>query len=190
MKKLFLLLSAIIAILVFLNIAQYNSRAGLKDQLSTQKENVKNLMQGERTYRINDSLKAVEINALQLDKKQFEELVREKDKQIEMIRAQKNKTIEYFTEVTKTDSFCITKFDTIYKGNDTCYGYNDKYLSFLSCNDTAYFETYDTIKQTISKHYKHKFLWWKWKVDGITQDAWSTNPHTSIHFQDFIKVVD
>ena len=42
----------------------------------------------------------------------------------------------------------------------------------------------------ISKHYKHKFLWFRWGVDGITQDVWSTNPHAHIHFDEFVRIND
>lgn len=41
------------------------------------------LVSKERTYRICDSINVAEIQALQLDKKQFEKLVLDKDKQIQ-----------------------------------------------------------------------------------------------------------
>ena len=71
---------------------------------------------------------------------------------------------------------------------DSCKDYADKYINVNICDGLITATVSDTITQVISKHYAHKFLWWKWKIDGINQDIMSTNPHSSIVFDKFVKV--
>lgn len=187
-NKFLLIAIAIITVLVAFMVTQCSKIGNLKEEVKEQKENVKILKYKEHLYHISDSVKVAEIRALQLDKKQFEDLVLEKDRQIEQIRNERKKEIEYYSRLTKTDSFYITQFDTIYVGKDTCFSYDDGYLSLTTCKGFSSIETKDTIKQVISAEYKHKFLWWKWGLKGITQDVWSTNPHSNIHFEEFVKL--
>lgn len=187
-NKFLLIAIAIITVLVAFMVTQCSKIGNLKEEIKEQKENVKILKYKEHLYHISDSVKVAEIRALQFDKDQFEKLILEKDRQIEQIRNERKKDIDYYTKLSKTDSFFITKFDTIFVGKDTCICYDDDYLSFSMCNGFTKFTTNDTIKQVISTEYKHKFLWWKWGIKGITQDVWSTNPHTNIHFEEFVKI--
>ena len=191
MRKNTLILLGIIILLVILAIFQGKTISRLSAEVERQKANVEVLVGNERVYKICDSIKVAEIYALQFDKEQFEKLVLEQDKQIKELKNQRKKDIEYYSKLSKTDSFYIdnSRVDTVYVSDiDTCVGFMDNYVTYLHCNNTTLITTHDTIKQVISKHYKHKFLWWRWKVDGITQDVWSTNPHSSIHFQKFIQV--
>lgn len=190
MRKSMLILLGIIILLVILAIFQGKSVSRLSAEVERQKANVEVLVGNERIYKICDSIKVAEIYALQFDKEQFEKLVLEQDKQIKCLKNQRKKDIEYYSQLNKRDTFFIdnSRIDTFLVGADSCYGYFDGYLTFLHCPNETLIQTNDTIKQVISKHYKHKFLWWRWKVDGITQDVWSTNPHSSIHFQKFIQV--
>lgn len=190
MRKNTLILLGIIILLVILAIFQGRKVSRLSAEVERQKANVEVLVGNERIYKICDSIKVAEIYALQFDNEQFEKMVLEKDKQIKELKNQRKKDIEYYSKLAKADTYVVyrDKFIEIPYGNDTCVGYYDNYIQLTQCPDCTYIEIQDTIKQVISKHYKHKFLWWRWKVDGITQDVWSTNPHSSIHFQKFIQV--
>ena len=192
MKKITLIGLVIIIILVILAVFQGSKISRLSDEVERQKANVETLVSKERTYRICDSINVAEIQALQLDRKQFEKLVLDKDRQIQELQDKRKKDIEYYTRLAKTDTYYVYKdrFIEVPIGNDTCLGYYDNYIQLTQCPDCTYIEIQDTIKQTISKHYKHKFLWFRWGVDGITQDVWSTNPHSNIHFEEFVKIDD
>lgn len=193
MKKNTLILLAIIIILVILAIFQGRRVSRLSDEVERQERNVEVLRDHERLYKICDSINVAEIKALELDNKQFNKLVREKDRQISEIQEKRKKDIEYYSSLAKTDTFLIdnTRIDTFYvTETDTCVGFMDDYVTYVHCNNETLITTRDTIKQVISKHYKHKFLWFRWGVDGITQDVWSTNPHSNIHFEEFIRIDD
>lgn len=190
MKKTILILLAIIVILLVLLAVSWRSVCRLSDDVERQRSNVEALRDQQRVYKICDSINVAEINALRLDSRQYEKLIKEKDKQIQEIKSSRKKEIEYYTSLTNTNTVVIdnSRIDTVYLLNDTCVGFMDDYVTYLHCKDETLITTNDTIKQIISKHYKHKFLWWRWKVDGFTQDVWSTNPHSNLHFEEFVRV--
>ena len=45
-----------------------------------------------------------------------------------------------------------------------------------------------TLRQALSVEYKHRFLWWQWKVKGIRQIISSDNPHVEIKYTEMIKI--
>lgn len=157
-----------------------------KAEANKQKENVAILTSENTRYKINDSLNAIEYQALRMDRDQFKKVYEEANKELKRINNAGKKQPEKYTVITKRDSFYFPVHDTIIR-EDTCAGYNDRYISFLKCGDTAYIEQYDTLKQVISKEYKHRFLWFRWGVKGITQDAWSTNPRTRLTVEKFVS---
>lgn len=45
-----------------------------------------------------------------------------------------------------------------------------------------------TLRQAISLEYKHKFLWWQWKVKAVHQTISSDNPHVQIKYSEMIMI--
>lgn len=45
-----------------------------------------------------------------------------------------------------------------------------------------------TLRQAISLEYKHKFLWWQWKVKAVHQTISSDNPHAQIKYSEMIMI--
>lgn len=45
-----------------------------------------------------------------------------------------------------------------------------------------------TLHQAIAVEYKHKFLWWRWKVKGIRQIITSDNPYVEVKYSEYIRV--
>lgn len=45
-----------------------------------------------------------------------------------------------------------------------------------------------TLNQAISIEYKHKFLWWQWKVKAVHQTISSDNPYAEIKYSEYIKI--
>lgn len=192
MRKSTLIFLAILIALIILAVFQGRKISRLSTELDQQKQNVEILKGNERIYRICDSIKVAEIYALQLDRKQFDALVKAKDRELSQIKDARKKDLEYYTKLAKQDSCVIyrDKFIEVPYGNDSCLGYYDAYIEVTHCPDCTYIETHDTIKQVISAQYRHKFLWWKWGLEGFSQDVWSTNPHSRIHFEEFVKLND
>ncbi len=45
-----------------------------------------------------------------------------------------------------------------------------------------------TLNQAVFVEYKHKFLWWRWKVKGVRQIITSDNPYVEIGYSEYIKI--
>ncbi len=45
-----------------------------------------------------------------------------------------------------------------------------------------------TLNQAVFVEYKHKFLWWRWKVKGVRQTITSDNPYVEIEYSEYIKI--
>ena len=45
-----------------------------------------------------------------------------------------------------------------------------------------------TLNQTVFVEYKHRFLWWRWKVKGVRQLITSDNPYVEIEYSEYIKI--
>lgn len=44
------------------------------------------------------------------------------------------------------------------------------------------------IQQAVFPEYKHKFLWWRWGIDGFSQIITTDNPHVKIVYSEYIKI--
>ncbi len=45
-----------------------------------------------------------------------------------------------------------------------------------------------TLNQAVFVEYKHKFLWWRWKVAGVHQTITSDNPYVAIEYSEYVKI--
>lgn len=45
-----------------------------------------------------------------------------------------------------------------------------------------------TLNQAIWVEYKHRFLWWRWKVKAIHQSISTDNPHVQLRYSEFISI--
>ena len=45
-----------------------------------------------------------------------------------------------------------------------------------------------TLNQAVWIEYKHRFLWWRWKVKAVHQTITSDNPHVEIGYSEFIRM--
>ena len=44
------------------------------------------------------------------------------------------------------------------------------------------------LNQAIWIEYKHRFLWWRWKVKAVHQTITSDNPHVEIEYSEYVKL--
>lgn len=166
----------------------FKAKKEYKSKYEIEQSNVFTLKKGQRDYIIKDSINAVEQYALRLSRDEFKDLYEKTQKEIKYLNNHPKKEIHY---VTKFNTVSDTKLriDTlVVYTKDSCKSYTDGFTTISLCKDSVYVQSVDTITQFISKHYKYKFLWWKWKMDGITQDVYSTNPHNHIIFEEFLQI--
>lgn len=45
-----------------------------------------------------------------------------------------------------------------------------------------------TLNQAVYVEYKHKFLWWRWRVKAVHQTITSDNPYVEIEYSEYIKI--
>jgi hypothetical protein len=45
-----------------------------------------------------------------------------------------------------------------------------------------------TLHQAVFVEYKHRFLWWRWRVKGVRQIITSDNPYVEIEYSEYIKI--
>jgi hypothetical protein len=45
-----------------------------------------------------------------------------------------------------------------------------------------------TLNQAVFVEYKHRFLWWRWKVKGVHQTITSDNPYVEIEYSEYIRI--
>ncbi len=45
-----------------------------------------------------------------------------------------------------------------------------------------------TLNQAVFVEYKHRFLWWRWKVKGVRQTITSDNPYVEIEYSEYIRI--
>lgn len=45
-----------------------------------------------------------------------------------------------------------------------------------------------TLNQAVYVEYKHRFLWWRWKVKAVHQTITSDNPYVEIEYSEYIKI--
>ncbi len=45
-----------------------------------------------------------------------------------------------------------------------------------------------TLNQAVFVEYKHRFLWWRWKMKGVRQFITSDNPYVEIEYSEYIKI--
>ena len=68
-------------------------------------------------------------------------------------------------------------------------GYRDEWIDFQfnPITDNLHFRTRDSIVAVVKRQYKHRFLWWRWKVKGYEVKLVNFNPYSTIHYNTFIQ---
>ena len=91
--------------------------------------------------------------------------------------------------ITNTEIKTVGKIRFVLK--DSCLNYRSKWADISGCiGDTLTINTRDSISQVGAIEYKHKFLWWKWKVKGVKQVIVNHNPNSKISFSEYIEIKD
>lgn len=191
-KKKLCIVLGIMALILLLSLAVgwlWRQNKALRNDVDLWRSNSETLVKGATEYLTVDSLHVARIKALEMSEKEYKAQNADYKAQIAKLKKDSKSKVVQYTEVTKIDTLIISEshHDTIYMGEDTCLSIVEPYFSYLRCGDDVKIVMEDTIRQVVSKHYKHRFLWWRWKADGISQDIWSSNPNSHIIYDEFVK---
>ena len=182
MTKYLIGLIAVLLLAIFIGYRQYNNLLKERNRLSM---NNTTLMNSNKEYKVRDSLNVYEIGRLQLTKDEFKEYKKESEKLIKDLKMKKSEVVT----ITNTEIKTVERIRFILK--DSCLNYHSKWADISGCiGDTLTINTRDSISQIGVIEYKHKFLWWKWKVKGVKQAIVNHNPNSKISFSEYIEIKD
>ena len=182
MTKYLIGLIAVLLLAIFIGYRQYDTLLKEKNRLSM---NNTTLMNSNKEYKVRDSLNVYEIGRLQLTKDEFKEYKKESEKLIKDLKMKKSEVVT----ITNTEIKTVEKIRFILK--DSCLNYHSRWADVSGCiGDTLTINTRDSISQVGVVEYKHKFLWWKWKVKGVKQVIINHNPNSKISFSEYIEIKD
>ena len=184
MKK-YLIVAGIILALCAVIYGLSKTVSSLKQELSTQTSNVEILMSDVKRYKYQDSLNVVEIGVLRLSEDQLKKSRAEDVKLIKELKM-RPKDVQTITHTTVE-----TRDSLVYVlSADSCFHYQDKWLKVDAClrDSNMTIVSTDSISQIVTAEYKHRFLWWRWKLKGFKQTVINHNPHSSIKYSEFIQL--
>lgn len=157
----------------------------LQTDRDRQSGNVETLMGEVKKYKVRDSLNVASVSALNLTVDELKKYRVDDAKLIKELKL-RPKDVEYIanTEVITRDSL-VYKIDSV-----GCFHYLDKWLRVDACigDSSMVIESRDSIAQVVHAIYKHRFLWWRWKVIGFRQEVVNFNPRSEIGYSEIVKV--
>ena len=65
--------------------------------------------------------------------------------------------------------------------------YKDAWAEFEYRDNRLAYSIRDSLAIAVEREYRHKLLWWKWKVKGYNVKVANFNPHTNIRYNTFVK---
>lgn len=181
MKALLWILVALLIVIAFLFRQNYSLRA----ERDRQAGNVETLMGEIKRYKVKDSLNVASVSALNFTVAELKKYRAEDVKLIKELKL-RPKDVEY---IVKTK--IITRDSLVYKIDSVgCFHYKDEWLKVDACigDSSMVIESRDSIAQVVHAIYKHRFLWWRWKVIGFRQTVVNFNPRSEVGYSEIIKV--
>lgn len=184
MKKYLIIAIVIIALLGGVSYL-FRQNQKLQAENERQSGNVSTLMRGVEKYKVRDSFNVSSVSALNLT---VDELKKYRSDDAALIKELKlrPKDVEY---ITKTK--IITRDSLVFKIDSVgCFHYLDKWLRVDACigDSNMVIESRDSIAQVVHVIYKHKFLWWRWKVIGFRQEVVNFNPKSEIQCSEMVRI--
>lgn len=163
----------------------FRENKSLRSERDRQAGNVETLMGEVTRYKVKDSLNAASISVLHLTVEELKKYRADDTKLIKELKL-RPKDVEY---ITKTK--IITRDSLVYMIDSVgCFHYKDEWLKVDACigDSSMVIESRDSIAQVIHAIYKHRFLWWRWKVIGFRQKVVNFNPRSNIGHSEIINV--
>lgn len=150
-----------------------------------QQANVETLNSSIERYKLQDSLNVVSVSSLNYTIKELKKYRAEDAELIKELKC-RPKDVEYIirTKIERRDSIVYVP------DSNGCFHYDDKWLTVDACIKDSSMTIYscDSITQIIYPKYKHKFLWWRWGLQGVKQEIINYNPNSSVKYSEFVKI--
>ena len=190
----------IIAVLSGITISLLRSRQRLIEEKDSYKSNTEALMSEVRRIQADSSTMALDIKTLTMSLDEYKRFRAEDEEKIKKLgirikdleaTAKHNVEVDAPIDEEIKDSVMIrdtvpvflkaVKMDTPYLK-----------INGIIENDrlTGKINLPVTLNQAFWIEYKHKFLWWRWKVKAIHQTISSDNPYVEIKYSEYIKIKD
>lgn len=190
----------IIAVLSGITISLLRSRQRFIEEKDSYKSNTEALMSEVRRIQADSSTMALDIKTLTMSLDEYKRFRAEDEEKIKKLgirikdleaTAKHNVEVDAPIDAEIKDSVMIrdtvpvflkaVKMDTPYLK-----------INGIIENDrlTGKINLPVTLNQAFWIEYKHKFLWWRWKVKAIHQTISSDNPYVEIKYSEYIKIKD
>ena len=190
----------IIAVLSGITISLLRSRQRLIEEKDSYKSNTEALMSEVRRIQADSSTMALDIKTLTMSLDEYKRFRAEDEEKIKKpgIRikdleatAKHNVEVDAPIDAEIKDSVMIRDTVPVFLKAvrmDTPY----LKINGIIENDrlTGKINLPVTLNQAFWIEYKHKFLWWRWKVKAIHQTISSDNPYVKIKYSEYIKIKD
>lgn len=185
MKKYLIIAAVFIALLSGVAFLLRQNKT-LRLEAERQAGNVSTLMEDAKKYKIRDSLNVLSVGALRLTVNELKKYRADDAKLIKDLKL-RPKDVQYIAH-TET----VTRDSLVYvPGLDSCFHYRDKWLSVDAClrDSSMVVQSRDSIVQVMHAVYKHRFLWWRWGLEGVRQEVVNFNPNTVIEYHDVVSII-
>ena len=190
----------IIAVLSGITISLLRSRQRLIEEKDSYKSNTEALMSEVRRIQADSSTMALDIKTLTMSLDEYKRFRAEDEEKIKNLgirikdleaTAKHNVEVDAPIDAEIKDSVMIRDTVPVFLKAvrmDTPY----LKINGIIENDrlTGKINLPVTLNQAFWIEYKHKFLWWRWKVKAIHQTISSDNPYVEIKYSEYIKIKD
>lgn len=190
----------IIAVLSGITISLLRSRQRLIEEKDSYKSNTEALMSEVRRIQADSSTMALDIKTLTMSLDEYKRFRAEDEEKIKKLgirikdleaAAKHNVKVDAPIDAEIKDSVMIRDTVPVFLKTvrmDTPY----LKINGIIENDrlTGKINLPVTLNQAFWIEYKHKFLWWRWKVKAIHQTISSDNPYVEIKYSEYIKIKD
>ena len=190
----------IIAVLSGITISLLRSRQRLIEERDSYKSNTEALMSEVRRIQADSSTMALDIKTLTMSLDEYKRFRAEDEEKIKKLgirikdleaTAKHNVEVDAPIDAEIKDSVMIRDTVPVFLKTvrmDTPY----LKINGIIENDrlTGKINLPVTLNQAFWIEYKHKFLWWRWKVKAIHQTISSDNPYVEIKYSEYIKIKD
>lgn len=190
----------IIAVLSGITISLLRSRQRLIEEKDSYKSNTEALMSEVRRIQADSSTMALDIKTLTMSLDEYKWFRAEDEEKIKKLgirikdleaTAKHNVEVDAPIDAEIKDSVMIRDTVPVFLKAvrmDTPY----LKINGIIENDrlTGKINLPVTLNQAFWIEYKHKFLWWRWKVKAIHQTISSDNPYVKIKYSEYIKIKD
>lgn len=190
----------IIAVLSGITISLLRSRQRLVEEKDSYKSNTEALMSEVRRIQADSSTMALDIKTLTMSLDEYKRFRAEDEEKIKKLgirikdleaTAKHNVEVDAPIDAEIKDSVMIRDTVPVFL---KAVRMNTPYLKINGIieNDrlTGKINLPVTLNQAFWIEYKHKFLWWRWKVKAIHQTILSDNPYVEIKYSEYIKIKD